>query len=374
MAGVDKTVPPDNNDVVTSIIRIRVNDHFTNVLLDSGANTSVVNLAFVKALGIPLEPLGPNSLKVLIAADSRTMKVLGEVTLSFKIDSLQIFHRFSVLKGLSTNVICGMDFIRINQINCNHADGTAWFQKERIGVPFIRQQNYIGIAYLSQSIVVPPQTEELLPVNCRTKIPKGENIVLQSLNPICNNITVIQTNTIANDVLHVRIRNNSTGGVKLRKFGPICAVVRANQNNSTGQAYHRLSPMNSNIPDDTHPDIDFSIPTSDQTLGTTPIRRPPMENSCKNRTFQDLKLKLGNAISSEEEAKPFQDLITEFNDCFALSNTELTGCKLAECSFELKDPGSKPIRSRSYPLSASDRLELERQVRQMEKMGSLRNC
>ena len=74
----------------------------------------MVNLAFVKALGIPLEPLGPNSLKVLIAADLRTMKVLGEVTLSFKIDSLQIFHCFSVLKGLSTNVICVMDFIGIN--------------------------------------------------------------------------------------------------------------------------------------------------------------------------------------------------------------------------------------------------------------------
>ena len=57
----------------------------------------------------------------------------------------------------------------------------------------------------------------------------------------------------------------------------------------------------------------------------------------EDRTFEDLEITLGDAITNEAEAKPFKDLITQYSDCFALDNSELTGYKLAQCSFQLKD-------------------------------------
>jgi hypothetical protein len=51
----------------------------------------------------------------------------------------------------------------------------------------------------------------------------------------------------------------------------------------------------------------------------------------------------------------------------------LTGCTLAQCSFKLNDENSMPVRSRAYPFSASDRAELENQMRQMESDGFISN-
>jgi RNase H-like domain found in reverse transcriptase/Reverse transcriptase (RNA-dependent DNA polymerase)/Integrase zinc binding domain/Integrase core domain len=87
------------------------------------------------------------------------------------------------------------------------------------------------------------------------------------------------------------------------------------------------------------------------------------------RSFEDLGLRLGDAIVDERDIKQVKEIIADYNDCFALSNSELTGCKLAECSFTLKDPNSRPVRSRSFPMSAVDRMEFEKQVKQMEIDG-----
>jgi hypothetical protein len=44
----------------------------------------------------------------------------------------------------------------------------------------------------------------------------------------------------------------------------------------------------------------------------------------KTRTFEDLELTFGDAITDEKDVQRAKTVITEFNDCFALSNSELT--------------------------------------------------
>jgi hypothetical protein len=85
------------------------------------------------------------------------------------------------------------------------------------------------------------------------------------------------------------------------------------------------------------------------------------------RTYDDLKLKTDGI--PQEHTQEFKDLVTEYIDCFAIDNSDLVGCKGVKCVFELKDPDSKPIRTRNFPFSSEDKIELERQVREMERDG-----
>ena len=294
--------------------------------------------------------------------------------LTFCVGKFKVIHKFSVVKGLSTRIICGMDFIVKHGVVCDYAEGEATINFGEVKTPFVRKQNFIGIAYLSCDVTVPPHSEEAITVLCNARVPTGESVLLQVFNTVHRCVTVIPTVNSTGNELRVKLCNQSRRHVMLRKFKPVCAVVRMLRTAPTGQAVRpRTNEFNNSIPADTHPTIDFSfrevqtVPEDNHSIQQEDVEIKTVTKP--KRTFEDLNIKMGDRITNENEAKPFRDLMSEYSDCFALSNAELTGCKLAECTFELKNPDSQPIRCKNFPLSAEDRTELERQVRQMEKDG-----
>jgi hypothetical protein len=167
---------------VTSVIRLRVNGKFNDALLDSGANQSVVDYTCARKLGAYIEPLGPHSTQNLMTANSQWVKVIGEAVLEFQIEQIKIKQRFNVIKNCSSEIICGMDFIVQNGINCAHADGHMTLRGGSITVPFIRKNSYLGIAYLADSIKIPPGGSKLVKLWLRHEPKEGEHIRLQALS------------------------------------------------------------------------------------------------------------------------------------------------------------------------------------------------
>ena len=55
-AGADNLEIYTLNDI-TSIIRVKVQNKHSDILLDSGANISVVDYAYVKDIGVQIEPV-----------------------------------------------------------------------------------------------------------------------------------------------------------------------------------------------------------------------------------------------------------------------------------------------------------------------------
>ena len=96
---------------------------------------------------------------------------------------------------------------------------------------------------------------------------------------------------------------------------------------------------------------------------------PDQESQRPSRSFESLGLSLDNFTLSEQEKGQFKGLVEEFNDVFALNNSELSGCVLG--SLKLRPiPGEiKPFRARIYPQSTVDRLETERQIDALFKCG-----
>ena len=345
-----------------------------NILFDSGANCSVIDFQLALSLGATIGPIQPGSVRVLLSADSSQIYVCGETMLTFSVGKFAVAHKFAVVKGLSTRIICGLDFIVKHGVVCDYAEGEATINFGEVKTPFVRKQNFVGIAYLSYDVTVPPHSEEAISVLCNAKVPAGESVLLQVFNTIHKHVSIIPTVNSNGNELKVKLCNQSGKQVKLKKLKPVCAVVRMLKAAPTGQAMKpRTNEFSNSIPIDTHPTIDFSIRGAQNTtmkdqesqLTTDEVRI----NATPRRTFEDLNIKMGDRITNDAEAKPFRDLMSEYSDCFAMSNTELTGCKLAECKFELKNPDSPPIKCKNFPLSADDRTELEKQVRQMEKDG-----
>ena len=109
-------------------------------------------------------------------------------------------------------------------------------------------------------------------------------------------------------------------------------------------------------------------------MGATQNASPYEDHTCdKNssplRTFEDLGLKLENTNLSEEEKDQFKDIVQQYNDVFALDNSELTGCVLGSLKLRPKNVETKPFRARIYPQSTVDRLETEKQIDDLFRCG-----
>ena len=134
------------------MIRVRVNGTFSDILLDTGACQSVINYSSAQRLGARIENLRPGETQNLITADSAIIQTYGAVTLTLQFGHLKVNHRFLVMKNCSSGIICGLDFIVKNKVNCVHASGYASIQDGQASVPFIQKHQYLGVAYVAREI------------------------------------------------------------------------------------------------------------------------------------------------------------------------------------------------------------------------------
>ena len=101
---------PTLSDTIKSkaaYIQGKVNDHYLDILLDSGASCSVMHDEYV----IPTNLDPPQAIR-LTNADGREIATLGTTTATVNLGNLEINHKFTVVSELAAPAILGCDFLK----------------------------------------------------------------------------------------------------------------------------------------------------------------------------------------------------------------------------------------------------------------------
>ena len=97
----------------------------------------------------------------------------GSVTLDVNIDGKNFRQQFLVLEGLTTSVICGVDFLRDHRAVVDMAGGTIIFNGT-MSIPLIRKKEYVGIARISADTKILEGTSQEIPVTVQGGGYRGE--------------------------------------------------------------------------------------------------------------------------------------------------------------------------------------------------------
>ena len=98
------------NDIQSGVvIRVGLNGYSSQVLLDSGAQPSIVDVQSLKAIGLDYK-LRRSKVHGVCATPIETM---GEVELCVDVRKGEVMnHKFTILRSPEPTVILGMDFLR----------------------------------------------------------------------------------------------------------------------------------------------------------------------------------------------------------------------------------------------------------------------
>ena len=217
--------------LTTSIIRVPVQNKFSNVLIDSGATNSVCDFGYANKLGVKIEPLPHDAIcRYMIVADRARIPILGIVRLLLDVGKINIEHPFYVMKGCSNPVIIGMDFICRNKVICNHANGFVSFRNGLTSIPFVKERSYIGIARLIGDEVIPPFRQKQVAVNIKTNRNSNssdEQGLFTPLGHLPNQLSILPLvcSTHVSPMM-IMVRNLSYRPIRLKRYGPLCTVAR----------------------------------------------------------------------------------------------------------------------------------------------------
>ena len=143
-----------DNDL-TSLIRVRLQGRYVNLLVDSGASTSVIDWEFAKSLGANIQRLLPGEVSSLQSASKTLLEVVGKCTLSIATDTNRIYNTFIVMNNLSISCLIGMKFLRAYKIQPNSDTGK--IKIDGLGqINFVRRSKFLGYVRLAQRVRLMP--------------------------------------------------------------------------------------------------------------------------------------------------------------------------------------------------------------------------
>ncbi len=97
-------------DKFSAVLKVNLADSYLNVLLDTGASCSLIDLGSLEKLGLDknVEPLQHR----LMDASGNKMNIMGTICVQIRIKHKIIFQRMKVLNSKSNrNILLGRDFL-----------------------------------------------------------------------------------------------------------------------------------------------------------------------------------------------------------------------------------------------------------------------
>jgi gag-polyprotein putative aspartyl protease len=164
---------------MSSVIRVKVANKYTEVLMDTGAAVSCISCEFANDLGVRILPLGSNAPRNLVAADCGVIRMKGETHLNLDVNGHVFSHTFYVMEPCSAKIICGSDFMIENGVNIDYDRGIASFRVNRssnvcTSVPFVCRKDYLCMAVLTDECKVYPGQEVFLSVKPKFSETRGK--------------------------------------------------------------------------------------------------------------------------------------------------------------------------------------------------------
>ena len=177
-AGIDRSMcnvtliaPLEGN-----FVQMNLGKHNSKALLDTGASISCISELDYRLKNIEIMP---SSLAHIVGVCGEVHRVLGQVTVPFRLEGIDLEHTFQLFEKLHQPVILGMEFLRqhkakIDLEQCTvsfKSSNSSDFESGKTEEPSMchislgqEPKTCIGLVRTVSSVVVEPQAECTLPV------------------------------------------------------------------------------------------------------------------------------------------------------------------------------------------------------------------
>ena len=113
-----------NDGEMTSLIRLKIQNVFTSILIDSGAAHCAIDLDYATKLGVKIKNLEIGDAKFLQAANQTRVDIMGKCVIEMQLNSNKINFEFLVLRDLSVKCLVGIDFLQHFKVKQDYEKGT----------------------------------------------------------------------------------------------------------------------------------------------------------------------------------------------------------------------------------------------------------
>ena len=216
---------------MSSVIRVKIQNRFTDVLLDTGAAFSVVSERFAKQRNFRIDPIGPNDVSCLMAANNQKIFTIGKTALNLIIGTECVKHVFLVVGKLSSALICGLDFIQ-GKIDLQFSRRQV-VVNGRTTVPLLPKDTYLGVARLKKKISLAPGSERVLVITLPRKAVAGNVSLSSSSTPF----KMLQIKPHDNGLPKIIVKNCAKRWKTLGRFCPVanCIKIQTLEENGVAQ-------------------------------------------------------------------------------------------------------------------------------------------
>ena len=178
--------------------RINIKQHTFRALVDTGADVSLISEDVYNKIG--KRELSESSIE-LSTVDGGVLTVLGEIVIEIQIGSQRRLHCFCVVRGITTNVILGCDFIAQNEIKLvfnKKAGNMLMIGSESI--PLEYEQYMRSFVRLKENLKIPPQSSMMVNGVCRGQGKKRSVCIIQQIQSgfLAKEPGLLVTNSVSN--------------------------------------------------------------------------------------------------------------------------------------------------------------------------------
>ena len=339
----------------------------SKALIDTGAQISCMSEHIYRKSFKNYE-VRPSSLTNIVGVCGEVHRILGLITVPFRLDGIVLEHTFHLFEKLHQPVILGMDFLRQHKARIDLEECTVSFKStncsesrennEEPSVCYIslgqEPKTCVGLVRTVSSVIVEPHSECTLPVKISfsaNSAPLVDDSVL--LEPT---VGLYQENLVGSKCLS----SVDHGSSAYRVLNPTNYPVFLKEDFVIATS-HLVDEQN--IQQVTDHDEQASVNLLDESVENN------SEIHYKN-IAKDLGFNLDNSELSEEQKRKLYTFLGRNRDIFAKDSSELTEAKLHK--HVIHTTTEKPVSRPPYRQTPKMREETERQTKEMLANGIIR--
>jgi len=276
------------------------------------------------------------------------MEQLGNIELTLNCSGLKIPYSFTVLRGLSFKIICGVDFLRDCRVVLNCAKNFIMIYEDLVRVPLCAKVDSLSAVRLQHSITIPPQCEVLTSVFVN--------------NAYCNVVSLIE----AAPYLHRKMVSVAASVVFPRAGKTVCRLINLchrPRRFRAGTIVASIEQLDARDKFNAQSLQGDSIKAHSVCASVTSVTLPP--HSQRLAILKEVGLSLNNDHLTADQQEQLSALLFRYRELFVSDITKLPCSKLEPYRIELKS--NTPIRRSQFKLPYWSEKELERQMDQMKQ-------
>ena len=308
-----------------------VNSLRTLALIDSGAGRSCLSLKFAERLKVKIKPFTNAHSMRLSAADGHPLICVGTVDLTLTIQGLKIPQTFSVVKGLSYNLLLGVDFMHHTHAFVDFGNKTLSVCDDLVVEHLVSNKTPTNVIKTTSKLTIPALSEAIIPVISSTA--RDGSFLLEPLPLLYHkNVSLARAVvSISDQKTQCRIMNPTNASVLLPKHTALATV----------------SPMpNHNV-------FEYEKSTTESTI-------PLVDYYTQLQTLKNLGIEVDATHYTQSQKENLITLLYNNRDLFTSDICKLPGTDLV--SHHIDTGSATPIRQRPYRHSPEARKELDRQI------------